>query len=156
MCRFERFPKQSTGPDQRVVHLGLLEHLDLLLDNARRVVVITGRPELERLFSEKLKNRLAAFLPVPVQASDQSSAERPCHYPTRYKEIIEMNSSGHEEAVFVAPNLDALNKLQPIVDPVDRILCLAIAAAAGAPGNPEPRLEIDNEGVKYKIPVKIA
>jgi hypothetical protein len=71
------------------VHLGLLEHLHVLLDNARRVVVITGRHELERLFSEKLKNRLAAFLPVPVQASDQSSPERPFHYPTRYNEIIE-------------------------------------------------------------------
>ncbi|MGH6868980.1 MAG: hypothetical protein ACREDA_08965, partial [Methylocella sp.] len=71
------------------VHLGLLEHLDVLLDNARHVVVITGRHELETLFSEKLKNRLAAFLPVPVQASDQSSPARPFHYPTRYNEIIE-------------------------------------------------------------------
>jgi hypothetical protein len=70
------------------VHLGLLEHLDVLLDNAPRVVVITGRHELETLFSEKLKNRLAAFLPIPVQASDQSSPERPFHYPTRYNEII--------------------------------------------------------------------
>ena len=43
------------------VHLGLLEHLDVLLDNAPRVVVITGRHELETLFSEKLKNRLRRF-----------------------------------------------------------------------------------------------
>lgn len=71
------------------VHLGLLAHLDVLLDNAPRVVVIAGRHELETLFSEKLKNRLAAFLPIPVQASDQSSPERPFHYPTRYKEVIE-------------------------------------------------------------------
>jgi hypothetical protein len=70
------------------VHLGLLEHLDVLLDNAPRVVVITGRHELETLFSEMLKSRLAAFLPVPVQANNQSSLERPSHYPTRYKEII--------------------------------------------------------------------
>jgi hypothetical protein len=71
------------------VHLGFLELLDVVLDNAPRVVVITGRHELETLFSEKLKSRLAAFLPIPVQASDQSSPERPFHYPTRYKEIIE-------------------------------------------------------------------
>ena len=70
------------------VHLGLLEHLDVLLDNAPRVAVITDRHELETLFSEKLKNRLAAFLPIPVQASDQSSPERPFHYPTRYNEIL--------------------------------------------------------------------
>jgi hypothetical protein len=70
------------------VHLGLLEHLDVLLDKAPRVVVITGRHGLETLFSEKLKNRLMAFLPIPVQASDQSSPERLFHYPTRYKEII--------------------------------------------------------------------
>jgi hypothetical protein len=72
------------------VHLGLLEHLDVLLDNAPRVVVITGRHELEMLFSEKLKNRLAAFLPIPVQANNQSSPERSFHYPTRYNEIIEV------------------------------------------------------------------
>ena len=53
------------------VHLGMLEHLDVVLDNAPRVVVVTGRHELETLFSEKLKSRLAAFLPIPVQASDQ-------------------------------------------------------------------------------------
>ena len=70
------------------VHLGLLEHLDVLLDNAPRVVVITGQHELETLFSEKLKDRLTAFLLIPVQASDQLSPERPFHYPTRYKEII--------------------------------------------------------------------
>jgi hypothetical protein len=70
------------------VRLGLLEHLDILLDNAPRVVVITGRHDLETLFSEKLKNRLTAFLLIPVQASDQLSPERPFHYPTRYKEII--------------------------------------------------------------------
>jgi hypothetical protein len=71
------------------VHLGFLELLDVVLDNAPRVVVITGRHELEKLVSEKLKNRLVAFLPIPVQASDQLSPERPFHYPTRYKEIIE-------------------------------------------------------------------
>ena len=79
---------RSTVLTSAWVHLGLLEHLDVLLDNAPRVVVITGRHELETLFSEKLKNRLAAFLPIPVQASDQSSPERPFHYPTRYNEII--------------------------------------------------------------------
>jgi hypothetical protein len=69
------------------VHMGLIEHLDFLLASAPRVLVITGRHELEGVFAEKLKGRLAAFMAVPVQASDHPSGERPFHYPTRYNEI---------------------------------------------------------------------
>jgi hypothetical protein len=71
------------------VHLSLLPHLDHLLDKAERVIVITGRQELAPLFSDKLKSRLGAFLTIPLQASDQSSPHRPCHYPGRYRQIID-------------------------------------------------------------------
>jgi hypothetical protein len=71
------------------VHLTLLEHLDRLLDNAQRVIVITGRQELGSLFSDKLQGRLTAFLTIPLQASDQASPERGFHYPHRYRQIID-------------------------------------------------------------------
>jgi hypothetical protein len=71
------------------VHLTLLEHLDRLLDGARRVIVITGRQELAPLFTKKLAGRLSAFLTIPLQASDQSSPARTFHYPGRYRQIIE-------------------------------------------------------------------
>ncbi len=71
------------------VHLTLLEHLDKLLDGAQRVIVITGRQELARLFSDKLQARLAAFLTIPLQASDQDLPARAFHYPDRYRQIID-------------------------------------------------------------------
>jgi hypothetical protein len=71
------------------VHLTLLEHLDRLLDAAERVIVITGREELAPLFARKLGNRLAAFLAIPLQASDQASPQRDFHYPRRYRQVIE-------------------------------------------------------------------
>jgi hypothetical protein len=71
------------------VHLTLLEHLDKLLDGAQRVIVITGRQELARLFRDKLHARLAAFLTIPLQASDQDLPARSFHYPDRYRQIID-------------------------------------------------------------------
>ena len=72
------------------VHIGLLGHLDFLLENAPVVVVITGRPELEAFFCDKLDKRLSAFITIPVQASDDKSTDRHLHYPKRYNEIMEM------------------------------------------------------------------
>jgi len=71
------------------VHLPLMEHLDRLLDGARRVIVISGRQELAPLFSRKLADRLSAFLAIPLQASDQALPARTFHYPGRYRQIIE-------------------------------------------------------------------
>jgi hypothetical protein len=71
------------------VHLTLLEHLDRLLEAAPRVIVISGREELAALFSRKLGSRLAAFLAIPLQASDQASVQRSFHYPIRYRQILE-------------------------------------------------------------------
>jgi hypothetical protein len=70
------------------VYLGLLEHLDRLLENASSVIIITGRPELEGVFVDKLKGRLTAFLAVPIEATEPLP-DRPFHYPTRFQEIIE-------------------------------------------------------------------
>lgn len=71
------------------VHLALLEHLDRLLDAAGQVIVITGRGELAALFSRKLGSRLAAFLAIPLQASDQAMPHRDFHYPVRYRQVLE-------------------------------------------------------------------
>lgn len=71
------------------VHLTLLEHLDRLLDNAQRVIVISGREELAKVFRDKLHGRLAAFLAIPLQASDQDLPARSFHYPDRYRQIID-------------------------------------------------------------------
>ncbi len=71
------------------VHLTLLEHLDRLLNNAQRVIVITGPQELAQLFSDKLHGRLEAFLKIPLQASDQALPDRGFHYPDRYRQIID-------------------------------------------------------------------
>lgn len=71
------------------VYLGLLEHLDRLLENASSVIIITGRPELEAVFVEKLKKRLTAFLAVPIEMTAQTLPDRPFHYPKRFEEIIE-------------------------------------------------------------------
>jgi hypothetical protein len=70
------------------VHLGLLEQLDDLLQEAQQVVVITGRHELQNIFISQLKERLAAFLPIPIQASDGLLTGRQFHYPIRYHQII--------------------------------------------------------------------
>jgi hypothetical protein len=49
------------------IHLDLIEHLDALVESARRVVVITGRRELEGKFKERLGSRLYRFVHIPVQ-----------------------------------------------------------------------------------------
>jgi len=49
------------------IHLNLIDHFDALIDSARRVVVITGRQELEAKFRDRLGSRLHRFARVPVQ-----------------------------------------------------------------------------------------
>jgi len=49
------------------IHLDLIDHLDSLLECAPRVFVVTGRPELEGKFLDRLGPRLGGFMSVPVQ-----------------------------------------------------------------------------------------
>lgn len=49
------------------IHLDLINHLDTLVASARKVVVVTGRHELEGKFADRLGPRLHRFARVPVQ-----------------------------------------------------------------------------------------
>lgn len=71
------------------IYIELLKHLDAIFEHAPRVIVITGRPELQPVFLRKLKTRLASFEVVPIHASEATS-ERPFHYPKRFAEIAEL------------------------------------------------------------------
>lgn len=70
------------------VHLTLLDHMERLLAEAPRVIVISGRRELSGPFAARLGSRLAQFLTIPLQASDQPLSGREYHYPQRYREIV--------------------------------------------------------------------
>ncbi len=49
------------------IHFDLIGHLDALIESARKVLVITGRQELEGKFRDRLGSRLCRFAGVPVQ-----------------------------------------------------------------------------------------
>src|SRR5581483_5552701 len=59
--------RASTWFTNAWIHLDLIDHMDALLDSEQRVVVITGRHELEGKFRDRLGSRLQRFSRVPVQ-----------------------------------------------------------------------------------------
>jgi GT-D fold-like domain len=67
------------------IHLDLIGHIEALLDCASRVLVVTGRPELEGLFRDRLGPRLTRFVPVPVQGH-VPRAPSDCHFE-RFEEV---------------------------------------------------------------------
>ena len=68
------FAGQLRGPASQTrwftsawIHLDLMPLFAAMVEQARHVVVISGRAELAATFAEKLGSRLAWFAPVPVQ-----------------------------------------------------------------------------------------
>jgi hypothetical protein len=79
------------------IHLDIAQRFDALLALGRKVIVITGREELRNGFAERLGDRLAAFLSVPVQGYVPPSFGD-SHYGQRFGEICEylkQDLSGH-------------------------------------------------------------
>jgi hypothetical protein len=80
---------RHAGMTNAWVYIGLIPQLDRLMENAARVIVITGKKELKAAFEERLKHRLAAFMVIPDRACEAASEPRPSHYPARFNEIVE-------------------------------------------------------------------
>jgi hypothetical protein len=47
------------------IYLGLIRHLDEIMDAARAVIIISGRPELRNGFQRRLGDRLRSFISIP-------------------------------------------------------------------------------------------
>jgi hypothetical protein len=92
------------------IYVGLLRHLDLIMNAARSVVVIAGRPELQGEFEKRLGKRLRSFISIPVQGS-RPAHETTSHYRLAFPAICEYFASEDFEGTLVLVGAGLFAKL---------------------------------------------